>query len=82
MNNKRGNCGKFIDKRPCSTSWQTIDGSKNAALPLMAASLLTSQTMVLSNVPHLKDVTAMLELLGYLGVDVVIDEKFELLECS
>jgi len=45
-------------------------GNKNAALPLLAASLLTAEEVVLRNVPRIRDVTAMLELLTGLGVQV------------
>ena len=48
----------------------SIGGAKNAALPLMAASLLTSETLSLSNLPHLADITTMLHLLSELGVQV------------
>ncbi len=45
-------------------------GNKNAALPLLAASLLTSEPVVLHNVPEIADVGAMLDLLEGLGVKV------------
>lgn len=53
----------------------TIDiaGAKNAALPLMAASLLTSEKLVLSNVPHLTDITTMANLLVTMGVGLSLD---------
>jgi UDP-N-acetylglucosamine 1-carboxyvinyltransferase len=47
-----------------------IGGAKNAALPLMASSLLTSETLCLSNLPHLADITTMVHLLSELGVEV------------
>ncbi len=47
-----------------------IGGAKNAALPLMAACLLTDETLVLSNLPHLDDITTMSHLLAELGVDI------------
>lgn len=50
-----------------------IGGAKNAALPLMAASLLTDETLTLSNVPHLADITTMANLLNQHGVDVGLD---------
>ena len=50
-----------------------IGGSKNAALPLLAASLLTSETLRLTNLPHLADVTTMVHLLSELGVSVSMD---------
>ncbi len=52
-----------------------ISGAKNAALPIMAATLLASDHVTISNVPHLKDVTTMMELLGQLGAQLVVDEK-------
>ncbi len=54
-----------------------VSGAKNAALPILAATLLTEEPMVLSNLPHLHDVTTMLELLGCLGAEVVVDETME-----
>jgi UDP-N-acetylglucosamine 1-carboxyvinyltransferase len=50
-----------------------ISGSKNAALPLMAASLLTSDTLVLSNIPDLADISMLTRLLAELGVTVAVD---------
>ena len=47
-----------------------IAGAKNAALPLMAASLLTTETLTLTNLPHLVDVATMAHLLSELGVEV------------
>jgi UDP-N-acetylglucosamine 1-carboxyvinyltransferase len=47
-----------------------ISGAKNAALPLMAASLLTDQTLTLTNVPHLADIATMADLLATLGVGI------------
>ena len=52
-----------------------ISGAKNAALPILAASLLASEQLRLTNVPHLNDITTMIELLGALGVDVAVDES-------
>jgi len=52
-----------------------ISGAKNAALPILCAGLLTSDTLTLTNVPHLKDVTTTLTLLSQMGVQVTVDEK-------
>ena len=52
-----------------------ISGAKNAALPLMIASLLTSDTLTLENVPHLADVELLLRILGNHGVDVMVSGK-------
>ncbi|WP_133130073.1 UDP-N-acetylglucosamine 1-carboxyvinyltransferase [Legionella yabuuchiae] len=52
-----------------------ISGAKNAALPIMAGTILANDNVTISNVPHLKDVTTMMELLGQLGAQLTIDEK-------
>src|SRR3954470_20985226 len=52
-----------------------ISGAKNAALPILAATLLAEGTSSIGNVPHLQDVTTMIELLGSMGVSVTIDDK-------
>ena len=52
-----------------------IAGAKNSALPVLAASLLTHDTVKVCNMPHLFDITTMLELLGCMGVQRVVDEK-------
>ena len=52
-----------------------VSGAKNAALPILAATLLASRPVVVRNLPHLHDVTTMIELLGCLGVQVVVDER-------
>ncbi|MCZ6709994.1 MAG: UDP-N-acetylglucosamine 1-carboxyvinyltransferase, partial [Gammaproteobacteria bacterium] len=52
-----------------------ISGAKNSALPIFAASLLADEPVVISNVPHLHDVTTMIELLGCMGAEVIVDEK-------
>ena len=50
-----------------------IGGAKNAALPLMAACLLTDKNLTLSNLPHLVDISTMENLLGELGVSISIE---------
>ena len=55
-----------------------ISGAKNAALPILAATLLTSEQSMLANVPHLNDITTMVALLGALGADVSVDEAMQL----
>jgi UDP-N-acetylglucosamine 1-carboxyvinyltransferase len=52
-----------------------ISGAKNAALPILAASLLASEPVSVGNVPHLRDVTTMIELLGRMGVAVTVGER-------
>jgi UDP-N-acetylglucosamine 1-carboxyvinyltransferase len=55
-----------------------ISGSKNAALPILSASLLSEGPVTIANLPHLQDVTTTIELLGALGITVSIDEKMRL----
>ena len=52
-----------------------ISGAKNAALPILAATLLIDGPVTVGNVPHLQDVTTTNELLGRMGVSVTIDER-------
>tara|TARA_X000000368_G_scaffold161745_1_gene127473 strand:- start:80 stop:1339 length:1260 start_codon:yes stop_codon:yes gene_type:complete len=52
-------------------------GSKNSALPILAASLLADTPLKVGNLPHLNDVTTMLELLGSMGVDVMLSDEME-----
>lgn len=52
-----------------------ISGAKNAALPLMIASLLTAETLTLENVPNLADVSMLLRILGHHGVDYSVDGR-------
>ena len=50
-------------------------GAKNAALPILAATLLTKDRITISNLPHLQDITTTLELLGCMGIEPVMEEK-------
>src|SRR3954468_17237027 len=52
-------------------------GNKNAALPILAASLLTEEELVIANVPRIRDVEAMLALLEDLGVSVIWHDEHE-----
>lgn len=55
-----------------------ISGAKNAALPILAATLLADGPVTVSNIPHLRDVTTTMELLGRMGVDLVVDERMRI----
>ncbi|MFP4132392.1 MAG: UDP-N-acetylglucosamine 1-carboxyvinyltransferase [Thiohalospira sp.] len=55
-----------------------ISGAKNAALPILAATLLTDEPVTVCNVPHLHDITTTLELLGHMGVSLVVDERLNI----
>lgn len=52
-----------------------IAGAKNAALPILASTLLAEGTTIIGNVPHLQDITTTMELLGRMGVRLVVDER-------
>ena len=58
----------------------TIDGAKNSALKLMAASILADGNTKISNVPIIEDVRTMIEMLRMLGAEVKVDEKEKCLE--
>src|SRR5690606_14136172 len=53
-------------------------GAKNAVLPILAATLLADEPVTLSNVPHLRDVTTMVELLGRMGVGFVVGDRMRI----
>jgi len=55
-----------------------ISGAKNAALPILAGALLADGPVSIGNVPHLRDVTTMIELLGRMGAGVTIDERMRI----
>jgi len=55
-----------------------ISGAKNAALPILAGALLADGLVTIGNVPHLRDVTTMIELLGRMGASVTIDERMRI----
>ena len=55
-----------------------ISGAKNAALPILAATLLSEKSVSVGNIPHLHDITTTMELLGRMGVRLVVDEKMNI----
>ncbi len=55
-----------------------ISGAKNATLPILAGALLSDGPVVVGNVPHLKDVTTTVELLGGMGATVTVDERMRI----
>jgi UDP-N-acetylglucosamine 1-carboxyvinyltransferase len=75
--------GEILDKlviqggRSLSGELRT-SGAKNAALPILAATLLASDPITIRNLPHLHDITTMIELLGCMGVELTIDEKLSI----
>ncbi|ATX77507.1 MAG: UDP-N-acetylglucosamine 1-carboxyvinyltransferase [Reinekea forsetii] len=59
-----------------------ISGAKNAALPILACTLLTEETVTLSNLPHLNDITTLIGLLGCMGVNVTLNEDMSVDVCA
>ena len=55
-----------------------ISGAKNAALPILAATLLSDKPVSIGNIPHLHDITTTMELLGRMGVQLIVDEKMNI----
>nr|VFJ86513.1 MAG: UDP-N-acetylglucosamine 1-carboxyvinyltransferase [Candidatus Kentron sp. LFY] len=55
-----------------------ISGAKNAALPILAAALLGDDPVTIGNIPHLHDITTTMELLGQMGVNLVVDERMHI----
>lgn len=55
-----------------------ISGAKNAALPILAATLLSEKPVSVGNIPHLHDITTTMELLGRMGVNLLVDEKMNI----
>ena len=69
---------KLLIKGGCELRGEIYaSGSKNSALPILAASLLADTPLKVGNLPHLNDVTTMLELLGSMGVDVMLSDDME-----
>lgn len=59
-----------------------VSGAKNAALPIIAATLLTKDPVTVRNLPHLNDITTMIELLACMGVEVVVGEDMSVEVCA
>jgi len=55
-----------------------ISGAKNAALPILASALLADEPVTICNVPHLHDITTTMELLGRMGVHLMVDERLNI----
>ena len=55
-----------------------ISGAKNAALPILAATLLADSPVTVGNVPYLRDITTTMELLGRMGVQLMLDERMNI----
>src|SRR5690554_4308847 len=70
---------KLVIQGPAKLAGEVkISGSKNAALPIIMGTLLSAEPVVLSNVPHLRDVTTSIQLLATMGAKVMIDERMNI----
>ena len=56
----------------------SISGAKNAALPILAATILADDSVTVGNVPHLHDITTTMELLGRMGAQLTVDERMNI----
>ena len=55
----------------------SCSGAKNAALPMIAATILSDEDIILKNLPYLQDITTMFELLGSMGADILLNENMD-----
>ena len=55
----------------------SCSGAKNAALPMIASTILSNENVVLKNLPYLQDITTMFELLGSMGAEILLDENMD-----
>ena len=66
---------KFLVKGPCKIKGQvSISGSKNAALPILASTILFDDTVTIKNLPRVKDIDTMLNLLSSLGSSIKLSK--------
>ena len=55
----------------------SCSGAKNAALPMLAATILSEKPITFKNLPYLQDITTMFEILGSMGADITLNEKMD-----
>ena len=69
---------KLLIKGGASLKGQiSCSGAKNAALPMIAATILSDEDIILKNLPYLQDITTMFELLGSMGADILLNENMD-----
>ena len=74
---------KFIVKGPCKIKGEiSISGSKNAALPILASTILFEKEVVIKNLPRVKDIDTMLNLLKSLGSKIQISNNKKIVKIS
>ena len=67
----------IINGGACVEGEVSISGAKNSALPILAATLMTDEPVVVCNIPHLHDITTIFELFGCMGVKLTVSENME-----
>ena len=55
----------------------SCSGAKNAALPMLAATILSDKAITFKNLPYLQDITTMFEILGSMGADITLNESMD-----
>ena len=60
----------------------TCSGAKNAALPMLAATILSDKPIIFKNLPYLQDITTMFEILGSMGADITLNESMDFIISS
>ena len=74
---------KFLIKGPCTIKGQVfISGSKNAALPILASTILFDKAVIIKNLPRVRDIDTMLNLLKSLGSKIQFSNKKKTVKIS
>lgn len=67
----------LINGGACLKGTISCSGAKNAALPMIAATILSDENVILKNLPYLQDITTMFELLGSMGAEILLNENMD-----
>ena len=67
----------LINGGACLKGTISCSGAKNAALPMIAATILCDENVILKNLPYLQDITTMFELLGSMGAEILLNENMD-----
>ena len=67
----------LINGGACLKGTISCSGAKNAALPMIAATILSDENVILKNLPYLQDITTMFELLGSMGTEILLNENMD-----
>ena len=67
----------LINGGACLKGTISCSGAKNAALPMIAATILSNENVILKNLPYLQDITTMFELLGSMGAEILLNENMD-----